>query len=421
MDKVQRAYTRFMCKKDLIFENHLLVGLTIQETDKIPTAATDGHSKMWYNPEFFSKLTVTEIMGVLAHECWHKGKLHTFRHGTRNMPKLWNICVDYEANAAVMAVGAPHFSLPGTAIGIDEFEQFLMTEELPEAMKEGAHFYDPRMIDTTFITAEELYDRFAKHAPNDVPQGIEYQPGEGNVLGSGDVFSGDMDPKIVAASKAEAEAAGKTESQLKSDATIDVQQAAKRADKQGVGSAHSKLAAQLAQDASVDWRRELRKWCTSHFNKNDWSFRRQNRQAIVNGLVLPTLHDEAAGPIVVAIDTSGSCLSALPQFGAEVKSLFKRIKPSDLYVIYADYEVAHVDHFTEHKQIKFAPHGGGGTSFKGPFKWVKERGIKPDAFVYLTDMYGDFPEDKPKYPVLWARTSDSNVDAPWGRVVPVKT
>lgn len=410
MDKTQRAFARFMTKSDLMFENHLLVSMEIEACDNIPTAQTDGHSMMKYNPAFFETLTVKEIAGVLAHECWHKGKLHCFRMGNRTNHQLWNIAVDFEANAAVMASGHTHFQLPGDAIGLDQYERILKSGPTSGDPTGGIHFFDRQMMDAGFTTAEQIYDKLEKYIPQV----------EKAAQGMSNIFAGDLSADLQAESKAKARAVGMTDGQIKAEAINDILQAAKRAESRGTGSSHVKLAGNMASDATVDWKRELRKWCSSHFNRNDWSFRRQNRQALVHGLILPTLHQESAGPLYVGIDTSGSCLHALPQFGAELKSLFKRIKPSKLVVMYADTKVVHVDTFTEYDQIEFAPHGGMGTSFEGPFDYVREHKLeRPDAMVYLTDGWGTFPSEKPKYPTLWAITSNSDVKPPFGRRVRV--
>jgi predicted metal-dependent peptidase len=51
--------------------------------------------------------------------------------------------------------------------------------------------------------------------------------------------------------------------------------------------------------------------------------------------------------------------------------------------------------------------GGGGTSFEPAFEWVEEQDENPTLFVYLTDMFGSFPEYAPDYPVIWV-AYDSN-------------
>ena len=50
---------------------------------------------------------------------------------------------------------------------------------------------------------------------------------------------------------------------------------------------------------------------------------------------------------------------------------------------------------TQFKIDKLKPKGGGGTSFKPPFKWVQNNILKkgkiPAFMVYFTDAYGDAP------------------------------
>jgi predicted metal-dependent peptidase len=53
--------------------------------------------------------------------------------------------------------------------------------------------------------------------------------------------------------------------------------------------------------------------------------------------------------------------------------------------------------------------GGGGTDFAAPLAWAAEQmrsGRMPDvkAIVYLTDTYGNFPEEPPDVPVIWVST-----------------
>jgi predicted metal-dependent peptidase len=49
----------------------------------------------------------------------------------------------------------------------------------------------------------------------------------------------------------------------------------------------------------------------------------------------------------------------------------------------------------------------GGTSFIPAFKWVSDNYRDDiDLFIYFTDAYGDYPENPPRYPVLWIVTTD---------------
>src|SRR6185369_10042245 len=105
------------------------------------------------------------------------------------------------------------------------------------------------------------------------------------------------------------------------------------------------------------------------------------------------------------VDTSGSTENMLPQFLAEMRKLNTLI--SELTVMTCDAEVHEVVKLTQmdglFKNVKFK--GGGGTDFRPVFSTVKEKRIIPDLLIYLTDMFGTFPEKGPNYPVLWVSTS----------------
>ena len=46
------------------------------------------------------------------------------------------------------------------------------------------------------------------------------------------------------------------------------------------------------------------------------------------------------------------------------------------------------------------------------------QGMEPLMVMFLTDLYGSFPEKTPLYPVLWASTGSQQ--APFGQVVPMQ-
>ena len=68
--------------------------------------------------------------------------------------------------------------------------------------------------------------------------------------------------------------------------------------------------------------------------------------------------------------------------------------------------------------------GGGGTSHRPVFQWVKEHRVHPDLLIALTDLHSEFPDMPPPYPVLWV-TKDEHGEPPrWPRsrlvVIPEK-
>lgn len=170
--------------------------------------------------------------------------------------------------------------------------------------------------------------------------------------------------------------------------------------------------------AGVDWRELLRRlW--SETNPADYSWMRPNRRHIWQGLYLPGIVREGVGEIVVAVDCSGSVgARQLSLFEAEIRSILAGQRPERIHVLYFDACVHKVDTFEGGEQISLAPVGGGGTDFRPCFDWIDEQGRQPQMVVFLTDLYGSFPEKTPSYPVLWASTGSQQ--APFGQVVPMQ-
>jgi predicted metal-dependent peptidase len=173
-----------------------------------------------------------------------------------------------------------------------------------------------------------------------------------------------------------------------------------------------------AAEATVDWRELLRRlW--SDTIPADSSWMRPNRRHIWNGLYLPGVVREGVREIAIAVDCSGSVNGRLLRlFEAEVCSILEGQRPQCVHVLYFDTEVHKVETYQAGEQVHLNPVGGGGTDFGPCFDWLEEHGIQPQTLVFLTDLYGAFPDNAPNYPVLWASTGGRH--APFGSVVPMQ-
>ena len=121
----------------------------------------------------------------------------------------------------------------------------------------------------------------------------------------------------------------------------------------------------------------------------------------------------------IAVDCSGSVNARqLRLFEAEARSILEGQRPERVYVLYFDAAVHKVDTYEAGQRIDLNPVGGGGTEFGPCFEWLDERGIRPQSLVFLTDLYGSFPQSAPSYPVLWASTGSQK--APFGEVIPMQ-
>jgi len=349
------------------FFGTLALRLKMVEDPSIKTASCDGTS-IRYNPKFVSKLSLSKVQGLIAHEVMHPAFLHHTRRGSRDKKK-WNIACDYAINTILYNAG---FDLP------------------------NGGYLNPAY---NGMTAEHIYTLLPDD-PNDGNDNGNDPGGDGGVDDSPNSQNGGGSQSLQNHEEAEWKVA--------------VAQAAHVAKQTGHLPGDIERMIEELFEPVLPWRSILRRFMTEKRN-DDFSWKRGNRRFIAQGLYLPSrLSDDAMGEIVIVIDTSGSISEKeLTEFGSEVKGIVDEVRPSKVRVIYCDSRITHIDEFGPNDDLQFAAHGGGGTDFRPPFKWLEENQIIPRALVYLTDGYGPFPEQEPDFPVMWA-INNHDVIPPWG-------
>jgi len=350
------------------FFGTLALRLKMVPDTSIKTGVCDGTS-IRYNPEFVDGLSQSKVQGFLAHTVMHPAMLHHTRRGTRDKAK-WNKACDYAINQILIKAGF----------------------DLPEGTFASAQYAG--------MPAEHIYSILPDEPENN---------GGGGGVGSGG--NNNQDPNQDpggdggvddSPNSQNSGASQSQQGQEEAEWKIAVAQAAHVAKQSGKLPAGVERMMEDLMDPVLPWRDILRRFMTEKCN-DDFSWARGNRRFIAQGLYLPSRRsDDAMGEMVVVIDTSGSIREReLAEFGSEIKAIIEEVKPSKTYVIYCDAAVAHVDTFGPSDELFFKLHGGGGTDFRPPFKWLKDRDIEPRALVYLTDGYGSFPEEEPAFPTMW--------------------
>jgi predicted metal-dependent peptidase len=385
------------------FFGSLAVRLEMIETSECKTLQTNG-KVLRFNPQFVDGLSMPELIGCVAHEVMHVACLHHTRRGSRDAKK-WNVAADHAINPLLIKSG---FQLPADVLN------------------------DPAFHDKS---AEAIYGLIPDPEPKDAPQSNKNGQGEAGAGEQGDPSQGDQsgdqqapqedsdpggcgevmdtpgedggpaDPGEIAAAEADALVA-----------TVQAMNVAKAAGKLPAG--FEQVVDDLKK-AKVDWREELRRFM-QRIAKDDYSWSRPNRRLISRKLYLPSLHSENMGPIVVAIDTSGSTKRWWPEFASEMSKIIEDVRPESTHFIFCDAEVQKVDVFTpDNPPVEMKPtfSGGGGTRFQPVFDYVEENNIQPDCLVFLTDLEGMAPQE-PSYPVVWACTTD--LKAPFGDLIEVR-
>jgi predicted metal-dependent peptidase len=184
----------------------------------------------------------------------------------------------------------------------------------------------------------------------------------------------------------------------------------------GAGDAARAIREQVAP--RLDWRDVLRRYLSAAA-KSDYVWTPPNRRHITRGLYLPSLRSETLGPVVVAVDTSGSIDDVtLAAFAAEITAILDEAAPAAIHVVYCDDAIAGTETYAPGDIINLSPHGGGGTAFRPVFDWIARSDIQPVCAIYLTDLEGRDFGPEPDYPVLWVSTGSTT--APFGEVIPLR-
>lgn len=367
LDELQRKVGK---AKSLLILDHPFFGTACSKrpiiyTHDIPTAAMSGTGQMYMNPDWCAPLTVRQLMFLLAHEALHYMLCHALRLGTRD-PKAWNIAADKVINDTLIDAKVGDFIDGGVTL-------------------DGARD----------MAAEELYD--AADAGSDVG-GIGCDVGspvddDGNALDDSQI------------------------SQLEAQAKIDAIQSAKAAKAVGkLPGSLERLVEELV-NVTTPWFDILERFMQSKV-KDGYSWSRPNRRFIARNIYIPgTDYTPTMGPLVIAVDTSGSLQADdIAMFNGHINRILETCTPEAVHVLYCDYNVQGVDEYTpDDFPVRIQAKGGGGTSFKPVFDWIDTNAIDPECVVYLTDGYGDQSSFTSTHETVWLTTGTTSFD--WGTVI----
>ncbi len=131
--------------------------------------------------------------------------------------------------------------------------------------------------------------------------------------------------------------------------------------------------------------------------------------------------------IAVAVDTSGSCSGEVME--GFLRELLAVLRDGggpkvEFTLIQCDAEIQKVEtlcaeDFAEQICAGMSLHGWGGTDFCPVFDYVnaqreREDGVKFAGLIYFTDGWGDYPKEKPDYPVAFCFPRGESEDGEWG-------
>jgi len=329
----------------------------------IPTMGTDG-THLFYNPDFVEELTLQQLMGVIAHEIGHIILWHLPRRQGREFSR-WNIAADYAVNGLILK----------------EFE-------LPKGICHNSDWDDK--------SAEWIYAQLPESETIGVGQGTLDSHEEWKDWGNGKDEDGEGHQDDI-------------EQQWK----VRTARAATRARMQGKLPGYIKSIIDGILQPKLPWKYILADKVTSTV-KNNFRIVPPNKKHLWRGLYLPSTTGEEI-TIAAVVDSSGSISDdQIKEFISEIKGICESFENHTIYLFICD---AHIQARYELHQFDPLPRefpGRGGTSFVEPLKEAESLPIS--CLIYLTDLYGTFPDKEPWYPVIWVATQNHGL-SPWGTVI----
>ena len=387
--------------KDYPFYGRLLMNLKFA-TAPCGTACTD-MEHIAFDPEFAEAITDSEMSFVMMHEVMHCALKHCLR-GREYNNKLFNIACDIVVNSNIL------LALEKTEFKVDG---------------ENAMHIAPDGREGYMCTAEEVY-RMLMESELEV-QGEPDQEGSEAQGGASGITEGQLDNH-------------KTWENVSEETTMLSEKwdlAVKEAVNKGMkGSSNIQIppalldyVLKLENTAKVDWRKVLQEFIQLHCDRYDYSFTPADRRFTAYDYIIPSFsetEDEVLRNLWFCVDTSGSIspetLSDIMTEILQAILMFKNLSGRISFFDTAITEPVEFESADDFKKVK--PIGGGGTSFRVIFDYMKAHMQEdpPVAIIVLTDGYCEYPKADAAMdvPVLWI-IYDNPADAPWGKTVHVKT
>lgn len=329
------------------FFGNMATRLKIEEASEwCMTAATDGRH-LYFNREFFDKLTVKEVEFVVAHEILHNVFEHMLRVEGRDRA-IWNAAADYSVNGQ------------------------LVRDRIGDSPKGIKIFHDPKHYGKS---TEQVYDEIYEDMDEQSLQAL------GQLLDEHIDWEKDGKDGRPQYSKEDLK---KIRDEVK-EAMIAAAQAA------GAGNTPAEIQRMIREltEPKMNWREILRQQIQSTI-KNDYSFMRPNRKGWHMSAILPGSQFQETIDICVAIDMSGSIGDdQAKDFISEVKGIMEEYQDYKIKLWCFDTKVYNEKDFDGYGEdiMEYEVMGGGGTEFDCNWDYMKEHDINPKKFIMFTDGY----------------------------------
>ena len=360
------------------FSGIYLMGSTSVVED-LPTAGTNGRDE-FYGRAFVDGLEDAEIRALKLHETWHKAGRHL---------SIWKYLCDQDKQVANMAM------------------DYVINLFIRDSDPEGKDVRLPAMglLDEKYRGKDvgEVFDLLMQ----------DKKDGKGVFGGKGGQPLDEHDWDGAS------ELTEQEQKELSEQIDQALRQGALMASKRG-GNVPYAFGELLAPQ--IKWEDQLRDFITASCSGRDIpSYRKPNKRYMDSPIVMPSMVAESVGRVVVAVDMSGSTTDAMRNtFLTETCSLCELVKPEAVDLLYWGDSIVGHETYDENSYAGLVtstkPRSSGGTVPQCIVDYIKEKGIRAECIIILTD--GDVYDWGTGWtvPTLWAITDKRNV-SPIGKSI----
>lgn len=348
-DRIQKAKIKIVQKCS--FYGHILLHMNFKIDNSMETMGVDAQGNLYYCEEFMNKLTDEEIIGTILHEIMHIA-LMSFDRRQNRIHYFWNIATDVMINNLLVNES---FSLPKEGI-------------IPKN----------NQIDLGGLTIKELDKKTAEEVYNLIFNKIEKDIKN---------FDKHLESKGRKSNKDKNKNSRKWKNIVRDALTISKMR----------GDLPKSLETLFEElhDPKVDWRQKLRRYIKNEI-PNGYSYHLPHKRSISTGFYMPINLKERID-ISIVIDTSGSIgKKEYTDFMSEVIGIASEFKDKiEMRVISHDVEVSDdylIKNANRKKIMDLKIHGGGGTSHKPVFEYLKEKYPNTKLVIFFTDGFSDLKD-----------------------------
>ena len=394
---LQECKNKLALSRMRLLSSHPFYGMLLMKAkfaldSSMDTAGTDGR-KIYFSPEFISKLTDKELDFVLMHEIMHIVLQHDKRRGDRHS-LLFNIACDIVINSNILKSN----NMDLNTITLSEYGEAMHSL----SKNDEGYNYD----------AEQVYEKMK----NDLKEkGIDI---DNPPIDTSSMFDDHTRWKDLSAEEKD-EWKKHIYDAYKAISVRDP------SNTRGLLPAFAKRIIDEIKNPKIDWRAVLNDFIEEEIC--DYSFSPPDSRFSDTDLLLPAYNDTDAivKNILFMIDTSGSISDdMLSDAYSEIYGAIERFNGKlEGYLGFFDAEVTEPIPFTSTEELlKIKPVGGGGTDFDIIFDYVFDKmdNNLPATIIILTDGYAPIPnKDKARdIPVLWVINNDI-IKPKWGKVITI--